>query len=261
MKTALKFVVVGLAGLTGLVATEASLAQQRGNPDGWEASLGAGVVWTPRSLGSKKMRTLAVPSFDLRYKDWFFASPIEGVGLQTTVGGVVLAAAVGADLNSRDPAAGGRYANLSSISIAPALRLKAVYEYGDFSTEALISSRIARSGRNGTTLALEEGYELYAAARTLVTVGLSARFMDGTFARNLVSVSATDAASSGLPVYRAKSGLLDAGLFAQVVYPIDDHWTVFSKIGINTLEGDARKSPLAERRTSPTALLFASYAF
>ena len=35
----------------------------------------------------------------------------------------------------------------------------------------------------------------------------------------------------------------------------------FSKLSINTYEGDARKSPLVERRTSPTALLFASYTF
>ena len=64
-----------------------------------------------------------------------------------------------------------------------------------------------------------------------------------------------------LPEYRAKSGLLDVGVFAQVVYPLSDHWTVFSKLQVNTLEGDAKKSPLVERRTAPTFLLFGSYTF
>lgn len=182
-------------------------------------------------------------------------------GLQTTVDGLVLSGAVGADLNSRDPKAGARFAELSKIDVAPALRLRAAYDYGDFSTEAVISSRLAGSGKNGTTLSLEQGYDLYAASKTLVTVGLSARFMDATFARNLGSISATDSAKSGLPMYRAKAGLLDTGLFAQAIYPVTDHWTLFSKVAINALQGTARKSPLDEKRTSPTVLLFASYTF
>lgn len=246
-------------GVMGISAS--AMAQQRGSSPGWEVSLGAGIVSSPRSLGSKKMHTIAVPNFDVRYKDWFFANPIQGIGVQTDLSGLTLSAAIGADMNTRDPDAGDRYAHLSKVSAAPAIRLRASYDIGDFSSEAVISSRLGSANKGGTTLQLEESYNLYAAAKTLVSVGASARLMDDKFARNLVSISPQDSIDSGLPVYRAKSGLLDVGLFAQVVYPVSDHWTVFSKLSINTYEGDARKSPLVERRTSPTALLFASYTF
>lgn len=252
-----------LTAIALIVATcaQTASAQMQGNPDGWQTSVGAGVVYGPRSLGSKKTHVLPVPNFDVRYKDWFFAAPLQGIGVQTKLDGFELSSAIAPDFNGRDPKAGPRYANLKKISMAPALRLRAAYEIGDFTTEAVVSSRLASSGKNGTTLELEEGYELYAAAKTLVTVGANARFMNGTFAKNLVSISDADAAASGLPVYRAKSGILDAGVFAQVVYPVSDHWTLFTKVSLTSLEGSARKSPLVERRTSPGILAFANYTF
>jgi MipA family protein len=248
-------------GMGAIGMSQSAMAQQRGSPDGWEVSLGAGIVSSPRSLGSQKLHTIGVPNFDVRYKDWFFANPIQGIGLQTQLSGLTLSAAIGADMNSRDPKAGDRYVNLSKIGAAPAVRLRASYDIGEFSTEAVVSTRLGSSNKGGTTLQLEESYNLYAAAKTLVSVGAAARLMDDRFAKNLVSISSEDSLASGLPVYRAKSGLLDVGLFAQVVYPVSDHWTIFSKVSLNTFEGDARKSPLVERRTAPTALLFASYTF
>ena len=251
--------------MTSLVATlaasQAAQAQQGPASDGWSISAGAGVVDSPRTLGSKKTRVMAVPRIDVRYQDWFFANPIQGIGLQTRMDGFKLSAAVGADTNSRDPKGGDRYANLSKISIAPAVRLAASYELGDFTTEAVVSSRIATGTKGGTTLQLEESYDLYSTAKAQVSVGATVRLMDNTFARNLVSISVADSAASGLPVYLAKSGLLDAGVFVQAVMPITDRWTLFSKLQLNTFEGDAKSSPLVEKRTSSTFLLFASYSF
>lgn len=257
--TIFKFILLGCAGI--LAANAAEAQQQNSNPDGWEASIGTGLISTPRSLGSQKMRTFVVPSFNVLYKDWFFASPIDGIGVKTSGNNLTFSAAIGMDTNTRDPKAGGRYSELSKINIAPALRLRAAYEYGPFSTEAVISSRLGNATKNGTTLTLEEGYELYAAERTLVTVGVSTRLMNSTFARNLVSISETDSVNSGLPIFAAKSGLLDVGLFAQMIYPINDRWTIFSKVGVNKLEGDAKKSPINERGTSPEVLLFVNYTF
>jgi MipA family protein len=248
-------------GIGAIGTFQSATAQQRGSPDGWDVSLGAGIVSTPQSLGSQKQHTIVVPNFDVRYKDWFFANPIDGIGLQTDVSGLTLSAAIGADMNSRDPDAGARYANLSKIGAVPALRLRASYDIGEFSTEAILSSRLGSSNKGGTTLELEESYKVYAAAKTLVSVGASVRLMDDKFAKNLVSISAEESLQSGLPEYRAKSGLLDVGLFAQVVYPVSDRWSIFSKVSLKTLEGDARKSPLVERRTAPELLLFGSYTF
>lgn len=63
-----------------------AMAQQRGSPDGWEVGAGAGVVSTPDSLGSKQ-HTITVPALDVRCRDWFFAHPVDGVGVQTNLNG------------------------------------------------------------------------------------------------------------------------------------------------------------------------------
>ena len=82
----MKQVLLVLASLAGAAAIpQGAMAQQRGSADGWEVSAGAGVVSCPYSLGSKKQHTIAVPRLDVRYKDWFYANPIDGVGVQTNV--------------------------------------------------------------------------------------------------------------------------------------------------------------------------------
>jgi outer membrane protein len=242
-----------------LVAPVLALAQETG-ADGWDVSVGAGVVAGPRALGASGRRTMAVPVVRATYQDWFFANPIDGVGVKTKAQGVTLSAALGVDFNERKHDDGARYANLREIKLAPAGRFGAKYDAGPFSSEATLSVRAGGSGKNGATLTLEEGYEVYASARTLVTAGVSARLMDSSFSRNFFSVSAADAATSGLRSYQARSGLYETGLFVQAVYPVAERWTIFSKVQYNSLRGDAKNSPLVERRNAPSLLLFATYS-
>lgn len=74
--------VVGCA--SALPLDRHAAADERPSPDGWEIGVGAGIVSTPRSLGSDSQKTFVVPNFDVRYKDWFIANPVEGVRSRTT---------------------------------------------------------------------------------------------------------------------------------------------------------------------------------
>jgi len=64
------------------------------------------------------------------------------------------------------------------------------------------------------------------------------------------SISAMQAAASGLSAFDAKGGAHTAGVGGQVKYRIDPQWEVHSYVGYDRLLGDAAKSPLVAMRGS-----------
>ncbi|MDE2146300.1 MAG: MipA/OmpV family protein [Burkholderiales bacterium] len=235
-------------------------AQERPSSPGWQTRVGAGVVAGPRSIGADKSRLRLVPSFDLRYGDWFFANPIEGIGVQSQTGAFSASAALAPDLYGRDPDAGPRFRGLSRVSPTAAARFRLGYAQDGYTASAVVSSRLGSSRRRGTTLQWEAGYDFVQGPAMHFNAGLTLTAMDSTFARNLLSVSAAEAAASGLPVYSAGSGMLDAGLYGQVLYRIDERWSVFSRLQVSRLEGDAAKAPFVVKRTAPSFVVFVDYA-
>ena len=250
-----------MLSLTGLASSMAHADGPPPNPDGWQYRLGAGVVVTPESIGSSSTRYMPVPYVDIRYKDWFFLNPVDGVGVSHPFGGLVASISLADDRNNREPSAGRKYRGLRPLSETAAARLKLDYDFGDFTSSAIVSSRLSNSVRRGTTLELDGGYNVVTSPDLRINAGVSARLMDSTFARNLISVSPRDSLSSGLPVYRAGSGLLDAGVYAEGNYRLSEKWNVFSRIAVARLEGDARRAPFVEKRTGTTFVMFASYTF
>jgi MipA family protein len=227
----------------------------------WRFSVGAGMVSAPEFIGAGDQKTLLLPSFEARYKDWFFASPRDGIGLQAVTNGLKLSGALGIDLNSRDPKDDPRLTGLRKIGVAPALRLKAEYGFGDIDLSALLVNRLGSDAKRGTSLQLEGGYNLLKGQQYLGTVGLSARLIDGKFADNFLSVSPQDSAASGLRPFKAGNGLLDAGVFVQGAYFFNERWSIFSRLQFMQLQGDAVDSPIVQKRGQPSFLLFGNYSF
>ena len=244
-----------------VLAANVANADQPEQPKDWRFSVGAGVVSGPASLGADKRKTTVVPGFDVRYKDWFFINPAQGIGVKTQLDNLTLSGALGVDMNQRDPKASAQLANIKKVSIAPALILGADYKIGKFSTEAILSTRLANSSKGGSTLTLQESYPVYAKGPTVVKVGVKGRLMDNRFAQNFVSISSADSQRTGLPEYKAKAGLLDVGFFAQASAPMSKHWRVSLKAEVSQLQGSARKSPIVEKRTSLTVSAFTTYTF
>jgi MipA family protein len=251
---------VTLAVTTSLLcfATQAQTSPEKSD---WIIRAGAGVVSAPASIGASKRRNMLLPNIDVRNQNGFFASVADGIGFETKPGDWTLSAALGADFYSRDPKDNSRLAGLEKIGFAPALKLGAGYALGDFNLSAALSSRLGSANKRGNSLVLEGGYNAIASKKLLGTVGLTGTVIDTKFARNLVSISPADSLVTGLPVYQAGSGLLDAGVFAQALYRIDDRWIVFSRLQLMQLQGDAAKSPLVQKKNQTTFLLFATYSF
>jgi MipA family protein len=244
-----------------LAALGAAHAQTSPPARDWRFSVGGGLVVSPEFIGAEDQKAMLFPNFDVRYKDWFFASPRDGIGLQTSTSGLKLSGALGIDLTNRDPKDDPRLTGLRKISAAPALRLKAEYGFGDIDLSALMVNRLGSNAKRGSTVQLEGGYNLLKGQQYRGSVGLSARLTDGKFADNFLSVSPQDSAASGLRPYKAGSGLLDAGVFVQGAYFFNERWSIFSRLQYMQLQGDAADSPIVQKKGQPSFLLFGNYSF
>jgi MipA family protein len=245
----------------GIVCCACAQAQNQPPSQDWKTSVGIAARVGPRSIGSDHDRVLVIPNFDVKYQDWFFLNPIEGVGLRTSGNGLTLSGSVAIDLNNRNAKNNPVLQGFAKVGIAPALRLKAQYDVGPVGLSAVSSTRIADGDANGTTLTLEASYRAYASRQVIASFGANARFMDENFAQNFVSVSASDSAASGKAQYRAKSGLLDTGLFAQGVFILNREWAIVSRIQISQLSSNASSSPAVEKKNQTSVLIATSYSF
>lgn len=246
-----------------ITPTDSQALSEGGRPGGdWRISVGAGAVVTPRFIGANKLRTLGVPTFDVQYQDWFFANPIRGIGVEThPVTGLSLTAAVGVDLSSRTSSEDPRLRGLPKNDFAPALKLGAEYEFHDFTVNAELSQRLASSAKSGAKARFEEGYNFIANRKLSLTGGFFQEIMNKTYARNFVSISPFESGVTGLAPYDAKSGLLDAGVYAQALYRITDHWVVFTKADYSRLAKNAGNSPIVQNKDQAMLLLFLNYSF
>jgi MipA family protein len=249
-----------LCGFCVAVSPQA-LAQSQAPAQDWKVNAGVATRVAPRSIGSMQERVLVVPNFDVKYKDWFFVNPIEGVGLRTTNNGLTLSGSLGLDLNSRSAKSNPVLQGFEKVGIAPALRLKAQYDVGPIGLSAVSSTRIADEKANGTSLALEASYRAYASRQFIALMGVNARFMDENFAQNFVSVSAADSAGSGKAQYQAKSGLLDTGVFVQGIFVLNREWAIVSRLQLSQLASNAANSPAVEKKNQTSFLLASSYSF
>jgi MipA family protein len=74
-------------------------------------------------------------------------------------------------------------------------------------------------------------------------------------------VSPAQAAASGYRADAPGAGLRDVRTGATLSYSFNPRTSVTLGLGTSTLLGDAADSPLVQKKTSATGLLFATYAF
>lgn len=228
----------------------------------WNFSAGLGVAAFPRYPGARTTRVLPLPLVTATYKDFFFADILKGVGVQgEVVKGLTLSAAVGANFDSRESKDNAKLSGLRDISVAPAVILGADYTLGRTFMSVNLSERLGSGTRRGGVASAELGYNVWTGANLKVGAGVTAHAMDKTYARNFFGIDAAQSVASGLPVYEAKAGLRDAGLFVQGQYQIDDHWSLSSRIALVKLSSSAGRSPIVERRVQPAFLFAANRSF
>jgi outer membrane protein len=228
----------------------------------WTFSAGGLLAVGPRFPGSDKTKAIVVPNIQARYKDFFVINSIDGIGLVYAVDEKLqLSASLGVDLTTRLAKDDGRLSGLPDIHEAGALRMAAKYRTGPVFADVKFITRLGSEQKRGSLVNLEGGYSLVATSDARLDLGLAVRWMDSSYSRNFFGISPAQSAASGLNVFKASSGLQNAGVFVSSYQRLGADWTGFARLGLNKLQGDAANSPVTRSTTQTSLVLGASYAF
>lgn len=255
-RTSINSAILLITALLGVPVTSAWAAGD------WALSAGAVAGVAPSYPGSDKSRALVVPYVQARYKDFLVINPVEGVGVEQSVGeSLKLSAALGFDLTRRKASDDSRLNGLADVKETVALRLIAKYRTGPVFAEAKVLSRLGNDQNRGSIVSVEGGYSLVATRDSGVDLGLVVRWMDSSYSRNFFGVSAAQSAASGMKAFNAGSGTESAGVFVSGYQRLSPDWTGFARLGVSKLQGDAANSPITRNTTQTTLIAGARYAF
>ncbi|MBO1110706.1 MipA/OmpV family protein [Bordetella petrii] len=225
--------------------------------------IGAGAAFLPEYDGAKDYRFLPVPLINYENGN-FFISPRAGLpatGLkwdlaQDVTAGLFLGMSLGRDDDDAD-----RIKGLGDIDFHGVYGAYMEWHPGRFSLGAAYRQAM-RSGYGGT-LELRTSYRVLQSSRHIVTVGASTLWASHDDMQTWFGVTRSQAADSeaGLKPYSASAGFKSAALFANWRYSLNKDWAVITTVGVNTLLGDARDSPIVERETSAFGSLGLTYSF
>jgi outer membrane protein len=139
------------------------------------------------------------------------------------------------------------------------LRVFAGYDLGFLDVSASVARDVG--GTDGTTLELKINNVLPLSPKLFLMPEAGLTLGNKTFMQGFYGVNATQALNSGLPVYKAKSGLESLDFAASLVYVIDKKWAPFIRAEGRYLYGSADKTPIYYRRMVTGIGVGVSYLF
>lgn len=253
-----------LAAVAGTALSQTAWAQdldgtpsERPDPNQDRIVLGLGIAHVPTYQGSRDYRTIPIPAIDLSIGQ-VYANLRNGVGVEVvqtrafTFGGGIAPMPgyrrrdVPDGVGSPSFGAGGRlFANLRAGGL-----LLTVGGTRGFvgSTKGFIADASA-------------SYPIATSRRLTVIPSVGVSLADTRHTDRYFGISATEALASGLPAYAADGGLKDVSASLTANYRLTGRLNLTAMGGLTTLVGDARHSPLVERKTQPTGFLSLSYRF
>jgi len=252
-----------------LIATGLLLAYGLAAADDNVLTLGAGIAATSRYSGSDKLQAAPVLAIDYQMANGFYASTMRGIGYGQNFGRLQLNGALayrGERTDKEEVNFGGRQGSdkLKGMGVIKG-SATAVLGAGLTIMDGLVlglQAEVPLSHReNGSRSSLGLTYTLLNDQANNVSVSGGANFADKKYAQTYYGVTASQSARSGFKEFAAKAGVFEATFSTSWQHRLNQQWCVTSMLGVSRLTRDAAKSPIVFRKTSPTAAVYASYAF
>ncbi|ARP83974.1 hypothetical protein CAL12_26275 [Bordetella genomosp. 8] len=228
-----------------------------------ENSVGLGVGIVPEYAGAKDYH--ARPVLQLSYeRGAFFVGTNDGLptlGLQTRLApdwqaGVFAGLRLGRDADDYD-----RLEGLDDIDTHATAGAFVRWQPGRWRVTATAIQAL-RSGY-GTRVELNGSYAVWQSGPHAVRLGAETAWGSHDDMSTWFGVSSSESARSdaGLRSYSAGAGFRSATLYANWRYDLAPQWSLSTTLGVRSLLGDARDSPIVERRTSAFGVVGISYRF
>lgn len=230
----------------------------------WQVMVGFGASLRPRYDGAQRYHVLAGPTVDIRYRDRFFISTGEGLGVNLVStphwrAGVALTYDFGRR-GQDDPA---HLRGMGNINFAPEAKLFVEYIVSkDVPLVIRANIRRALGGSDGWIGDLGAYLPLPGSSETFYWfAGPTVTFADSRYMNAWFGVSPAQAAASGYRQYDAGAGIKSYGAGISAMWFIDKHWLATADAGIVQLVGSARNSPITQKSTGATFDLSLNYLF
>lgn len=260
----LKNIVPG--ALLALLATPTLAAEP---PQGTTLTLGGGVGVAPRYSGSDENRVSTALVLDYSMRNGFFASSTRGLGYGNSLGNLDYSAALSyrtgrKDHNVDSDTMSDGSDHLRGMGNVKGSALGVVglgYKLTNW-LSAQLQAEVPFSQRdNGAALHFGIVSPLYHSPKNSVTLGLTSSWGTNDYMQTYYGVSAAQSAASGFTQYHAGSGIYACSLNLDWTHNFTERWSVVADAGYTQLAGDARNSPIVQRKASPTGSLTVTYRF
>ncbi|WP_162009437.1 MipA/OmpV family protein [Labrenzia sp. CE80] len=234
--------------------------------DGLVVDVALGAIVQPAFTGSDDYQTSAIPNIRVNYRDIFFASIDEGIGLNAInwrgiKAGPVVNYDPGRDEDSSGLLSfGGENKDLidlgkidGSVEVGGFLE----YEYRNFGAKLEV-----RQGIGGHEGLIGEASLSYGDKFTIGQLpvmwsfGPHAMFADENYNDAFFGIDAAQSAASGLSQFDAGVGLVSYGVGANIIVPLSEKVAIVGFGEFDRLTGDAADSPLVKERGSENQATF-----
>lgn len=252
--------------LLALLATPTlAAATQQGNA----LTLGGGVDVTPRYSGSDENRVTTALVLDYSMRNGFFVSTTQGLGYGNSIGKLDYSTALSYRVGRKDHDVDSDSMNDGSDHLRGMGDVKGsaigVFGLGYKVTDWLnlqLQAEVPFSQRNnGAALHFGIISPLYSSSKNTVTMALTSSWGTSDYMQTYYGVSSSQSAASGFTQYDAGSGIYAWSMNMDWTHNLNHSWSVVVAAGFTQLTGDARNSPIVQRKASPTGSLTVTYRF
>ncbi|HGC6390434.1 TPA: MipA/OmpV family protein [Cronobacter dublinensis] len=252
--------------LLALLATPALAGEP---PRGNVITLGGGVGVAPRYSGSNENRVTTPMVLDYTMRNGFFVSSTRGIGYGNNVGNLDYSAALSyrtgrkdEDVDSDAMSDGSDYLRgMGDIKGSALGAFGLGYKLSDW-LKLQLQAEVPFSERdNGEALHVGIVSPLYSSSENAVTLSLTGSWGSRDYMQTYYGVTASQSAASGFTRYNASAGFYAYSMNMDWTHNFTRRWSVAAAAGFTQLTGDARNSPIVQRKGSPTGSLTVTYRF
>ena len=237
-----------------------ALAPATGHPlPEWLVVVGGSAELSPQYEGSQRYTVKPGPSIYVRYKDRFYASTGEGIGVDA-LRGTNYRAGIGISYDlGRDQDLNLRLRGLGDVDPAPELKLYGEYVIFPFVLHADV--RRGLGGHDGYIGDLGFYVPVAGSEKFFVFVGPSFTWADDRYMGSYFSITPEQAARSQFAPFNASAGAKSARVGLTAQYNPTEHWFAEADFAYERLLGDAANSPITEDPSQFALALTVGYRF
>ncbi len=230
----------------------------------WRIRVGPSASFQPRYDGSDRYHLMGGPSIDIRYRDRFFLSTGEGIGVNVLTGpNWRVGVAASYDLGRRAADDLDHLSGMGNINPAPSLRLLGEYAISK-SFPLVLRADLRRNfgGDNGWIGDLGAYMPMPGSSETFSWfAGPTMTIADSRYMNSWFGVNAQQSARSGYRQYDASAGIRSVGFGVSASLTVRKHWIVSADGAFQQLVGAAAHSPITQTRASGVFDVSVNYEF